>query len=533
MRRCVPFVQGGCLLTRRSFLCSLAATTAVAGAPMPSVFKKAEQRPNIIVIMADDMGFSDIGCYGSEIKTPNLDKLAASGIRFRQFYNCARCCPSRASLLTGLDNHEAGVGDMITDLGATNYEGYLNKNAVTIAEVLRPAGYHPLMVGKWHVGENKGHWPVDRGFERYFGLISGACNYFRLDPGRKMALENEPYVPQPGSFYMTDAFTDHAVSLIDEYGRRPEPYFLYLAYTAPHWPLHAHPEDIAKYKGRYSGGWDELRKERHDRQIKMGIVDGRWPLTPRDSTVPAWSDAQNKDELERRMEVYAAQIDRLDQGIGRVLQKVHDLGQEEDTLIIFLADNGACHEIVERGKPGALTGTPDSFCSYGRGWANASNTPFRLYKHWVHEGGISAPFIARWPRVIKQHGTFFSTPAHITDIMPTVMELAGASYPATYRSETIKPLAGKSMVPIFHGREWKGHGAMFWEHEGNRAVRDGKWKLVSRFPDRWELYDMEADRSEMNDLAATEPGRGRLGIAGAPLFEWRNCNAASKVAFEW
>jgi arylsulfatase A-like enzyme len=493
--------------TRRSFLCSMAATAAFASAPIPKRLKAGEQRPNIIVIMADDMGFSDVGCYGSEIHTPNIDKLAGSGIRFTQFYNCSRCCPSRASLLTGLDNHEAGVGDMITDLARSNYEGYLNKHSVTIAEVLRPAGYHPLMVGKWHVGENKGHWPIDRGFERYFGLISGACNYFRLDPGRKMALENEPYVPEPGSFYMTDAFTDHAVALLDEYGRQPDPYFLYLAYTAPHWPLHSHPDDIAKYKGRYAMGWDELRKERHKREIDMGIVDAKWPLTPRDSTVPAWTDATNKEELERRMEVYAAQIDRLDQGIGRVLQKISDLGQEDNTLILFLADNGACHEVVERGKPGAKTGTPDSFCSYGRGWANASNTPFRLYKHWVHEGGISAPFIARWPRVIKHRGKFFPTPAHITDIMPTVMELAGAKYPETYRGDTIRPLAGESLVPIFRRTKWKGHGAMFWEHEGNRAVRDGKWKLVSRFPDRWELYDMEADRSELNDLASRQPER--------------------------
>lgn len=474
---------------------------------------EGEQRPNIIVVMADDMGFSDLGCYGSEIQTPNIDGLAHSGLRFTQFYNCARCCPSRASLLTGLDNHAAGIGDMVDERGKSNYEGYLNKHSVTVAEVLRFAGYHPLMVGKWHVGENQGHWPIDRGFERYFGLISGACNYFRLDPGRKMALENEPYVPEPGSFYMTDAFTDHAVALLDEYGRRPEPYFLYLAYTAPHWPLHALPEDIAKYSGRYDIGWDALREERHKREIEMGIVDPKWPLTPRDSTVPAWSAAQNKDELQRRMEVYAAQIDRMDQGIGRVLKKVRDLGQEDNTFILFLSDNGACHEVVDRGKPGSKTGTPDSFVSYGRGWANASNTPFRLYKHWVHEGGIAAPFIVKWPRVIKHGGELFRDPAHITDIMPTVMELASAKYPQTYRGEDIRTLVGESLIPIFRHAKWKGHGPMYWEHEGNRAVRDGKWKLVSRFPDRWELYDMEADRTELNDQAARQPERVKQMIA--------------------
>lgn len=495
-------------ISRRSFLCSLVATTAMAPTDFAENAKRSSSsRPNIIVIMADDMGFSDIGCYGSEIQTPNIDKLASSGVRFTQFYNCARCCPSRASLLTGLDNHAAGVGDMIDDLGPANYEGYLNNHCVTIAEALRSTGYHALMVGKWHVGEHQGHWPIDRGFERYFGLISGACNYFRLDPGRQMALENKPYVPDSKGFYMTDAFTDHAVNLLDDYGRREDPYFLYLAYTAPHWPLQAHPDDIAKYKGTYDKGWDQLRAERHQRQIDMGLAEAGWELTARNSTVPAWDDAKNKAELERRMEVYAAQIDRMDQGIGRVLQKVHDLGQEENTLILFLADNGACHEVVERGKPGAVTGTPDSFASYGRGWANASNTPFRLYKHWVHEGGIAAPLIARWPRQIKRHGEFFREPAHISDIMPTVMELAEGTYPHTFRGNSILPMAGKSLVPIFRGAAWSGHGPMYWEHEGNRAVRHGKWKLVSRYPNKWELYDMKADRSEIYDLAPKEPER--------------------------
>jgi arylsulfatase len=457
--------------------------------------------------MADDMGFSDIGCYGSEIRTPNIDSLAESGICLTQFYNCARCCPSRASLLTGLDNHVAGVGDMIQDLGFTNYEGYLNKNSVTIAEALQGSGYHSLMVGKWHVGENQGHWPIDRGFERYFGLISGACNYYRLDPGRKMLLENQPYTPPANGFYMTDAFTDHAVALLEDYGRRPDPYFLYLAYTAPHWPLHAHPDDIDHYKGRYASGWDQLRTERHQRQLEKGLLDETSKLSERDSTVPAWEEAKDKADLQRRMEVYAAQIDRMDQGIGRVLRKVKELGQEDNTLILFLADNGACHEIVERGKGAAPIGTPDSFSSYGRGWANASNTPFRLYKHWVHEGGIAAPFIARWPRAMTRKGSFCRQPAHITDIMPTVLELAGAQYPKTYRGNDIHSPAGVSLVPIFRNQPWKGHGAMYWEHEGNRAVRSGKWKLVSRYPDRWELYDIEGDRSEMHDLSAQQPDR--------------------------
>lgn len=389
------------------------------------------------------------------------------------------------------------------------YQGYLNQNCVTLAEALRPAGYHPLMVGKWHVGENRGHWPTDRGFEHYFGLISGASNYFRLDPGRKMALDSEPWRPPDQGFYMTDAFTDHAVSLLEDYGRREDPFLLYLAYTAPHWPLHAWPDDIAKYKGKYKRGWDRLRLERHGRQLDMGVVDKRWPLTPRDSEVPAWEDVPDQDEKDLRMATYAAQIARMDQGIGRVLAKLREVGQEDNTLVLFLSDNGACHEIVNRGKPDAAIGSADSFLSYGVGWANAGNTPFRLYKHWTHEGGIAAPFIARWPNVIKAQNSLFHQPAHITDIMPTALEVAGATYPKTFAGHDILPSRAKSLVPAFRGQRWSGHEALFWEHEGNRAVHQGKWKLVNRFPDRWELYDLEADRTELKDRAAQEPNRLR------------------------
>jgi arylsulfatase len=499
-------------LTRRSFLCSLTAAALPVSAATLST-EAGQKRPNILVIMADDMGFSDLGCYGSEIATPNINSLAERGVRFTHFYNCARCCPSRASLLTGLDNHAAGVGDMVQDRGPGPYQGFLNQNCVTLAEALRPAGYHPLMVGKWHVGENRGHWPTDRGFEHYFGLISGGCNYFRLDPGRQMALEGEPWQPPAKGFYMTDAFTEHAVSLLDDYGRRPEPFLLYLAYTAPHWPLHAWPEDIAKYRGKYQKGWDRLRSERHARQMEMGIVDKRWPLTPRDRNVPAWEDVPDKDDKDNRMAIYAAQITRMDQGIGRVLAKLREVGEEENTLVLFLSDNGACHEIVDRGKPGAEMGSADSFLSYGLGWANAGNTPFRLYKHWTHEGGIAAPLIARWPQVIRTGNTLFNQPAHITDIMPTVLDLAGARYPGSFGGHDIKPLAGKSLVPVFRGERWAGHDALFWEHEGNRAIHQGNWKLVSRYPDRWELYDLDADRTELRDMAAQEPARVRSMIS--------------------
>jgi arylsulfatase len=498
-------------MDRRQFL-SLAGTGAAASALRPAL--AAPRRPNIILIMADDMGFSDIGCYGSEIRTPNIDRLAAGGVRFSQFYNTARCCPTRAALLTGLYNHQAGIGHMVEDRGAPAYQGHLNDRCVTIAEAMRPAGYHPLMAGKWHVGQNHPHWPVDRGFERYYGLISGGSNYFRLDSDRAMAIDNTPHKPDAPGFYMTDAFAENAVKFIGEYGRKPDPYFLYLAFTSPHWPLHAWPEDIARYRGKYRKGWDALRAERHARQIEMGIVDRRWPLTPRDSAVPAWDTIANPDDFDLRMAVYAAQIDRMDQNIGRVLDKVKELGQEDDTLIMFLSDNGGCaEENLLQEKKGVPPGGPDSFTSYGRCWANASNTPFRLYKHWVHEGGIATPFIARWPSVIRNQGAITHQPGHLIDVMATCLDVAGAAYPKTFRNRPVTPLEGKSLLPVFRGKRRAGHKALCWEHEGNRAVRQGKWKLVSRFPDQWELYDLQADRTEMNDLAAKHPARVKEMVA--------------------
>jgi len=476
-----------------------------AAAPLASLGSAQPKRPNILIILADDMGFSDIGCYGSEIETPNLNRLASQGVRFTHFRNTARCCPSRSSLLTGLYPHQAGVGLMVEDRGRPAYQGYLNDRCVTMAEVLRPAGYHTLMSGKWHVGEDRPHWPTDRGFEKYFGLISGACNYFRLDEGRQMALDDRPWTPPAdGSFYMTDAIADHAVDHLDKYGRGPEPFFLYTAFTAPHYPLHARPQDIAKYEGKYMQGWDALRKERHQRMIEMGIVDKRWPLTPRDADAPAWDTVTDKKAWDRRMAVYAAQIDRLDLGIGRILQKLREIGAEDNTLVLFLADNGGCAEIVDQGEPGVLPGLPDSFLSYGIPWANASNTPFRLYKRWVHEGGVASPFIARWPSVIKQKNTLTHETGHLIDIMATAVDISGAKYPGA----PILPMEGRSLLPVFQGKSI-GDRKLYWEHMGNRAALEGKWKLVSRDPGDWELYDLEADRTEMNDLAARMPDKAK------------------------
>jgi arylsulfatase len=487
-------------------------------------------RPNIVIIMADDMGFSDIGCYGSEISTPNLDALGAGGLRFTQFYNTARCCPTRASLLTGLYSHRAGVGHMMGNYGKPGYIGRLNDRCLTIAQVLGTAGYTSYAVGKWHVGEGANLRPCKRGFTHYYGAASASGHYFGLEKraDRKLLIDDTEYVPTTESrkvgnaeyypftnpdgspWYGTDAYTDYAIKYVNEHvGDKSDPFFLYVAYTAPHWPLHALPEDIAKYKGRYLKGWDALRAERHERMNKMGVVDADWPLTPRDEEAAAWEtvDAPKKDDMDLRMAVYAAMIDRMDRNIGRIVETLRKSSILDNTLILFLADNGGCAE----GGPWGFSrndepaGTPDSYTSYGLSWANVSNTPFRLYKHWVHEGGIATPLIAHWPNVIKQKGKLTDQVGHVIDLAATCYDAAGATYPVTHQGRELATLDGRSLVPIFEGGERTGHEAIFWEHEGNRAVRKGDWKLVSKHPGPWELYNLKADRTEMTDLADSHP----------------------------
>jgi len=509
------------------------------------------RRPDIVLIMADDMGYSDIGCYGGEIHTPNLDGLAAGGLRFTQFYNTARCCPTRASLMTGLYPHQAGVGHMMSDKGYDGYRGDLNNNCVTIAEVLKQAGYSTYMAGKWHVTKYrrpegpKHNWPLQRGFERFFGTIHGAGSYY--DPC-SLTRDNTQIPPDSDDFYYTNAITDNAVKFISEHKaqNKDKPLFLYVAYTAPHWPMHALDEDIARYKGRFDKGWDVLRTERHKRMIKMGIVEGKWRLTDRDPGVPPWAHAKNKKWHARRMEVYAAMVDCMDQGIGRIISALKNTGRFDNTLILFLSDNGGCAEeygsrgpvkpapskqvvlkpmsknelqfdmqprVTRDGRPvrtgkGLMPGPADTYIAYGRPWANASNTPFRLYKHWVHEGGIATPLIAHWPAGIKARGQLRHQPGHLIDIMATCVDVAGAKYPLEYKSHSITPLEGKSLVPAFHNKPIE-REALYWEHEGNRAVRKGKWKLVSKYPGPWELYDLEADRTELNNLAEKYPRKGQ------------------------
>ena len=509
------------MLTRRSFLQTAA---GVAAAPH---LNAAPQRPNIVVMMADDMGFSDIGCYGSEIRTPNLDRLAARGVRFTQFCNTARCCPTRASLLTGLYAHQAGIGHMMEPKPFPAYAGDLGRRCVTIAEALRPAGYRTAMSGKWHVtpvNNSKHNWPLQRGFERYFGIIHGAASFFNPV---SLTRDNEFIRPEGKDFYLTDAIAQNASQYVRDFAAKPDPFFLYVAFTSPHWPMHALESDVDRYKGRYREGWDTLREERLKRMVATGIVERRWGLTPRDSRVPAWAEAPNKEWQQRRMEVYAAMIDRMDQGIGRILNALEETKALDNTLILFLSDNGGCAEELgpnSRGlhipattrdgrpvrvgnRPDIMPGHDDDFQSYGLNWANASNTPFRLYKHWVHEGGISTPLIAHWPSRLKGPGRLSRDPGHLIDIMATCVDVAGLRYPQSHNGESITPLEGRSLAPVMLSGKREPHPHIFWEHEGNRAVRSGKWKLVSRHPDKWELYDLEADRTEMHDLSRQHPGR--------------------------
>jgi arylsulfatase len=489
-----------------------------------------QERPNIVLIMVDDMGYSDIGSYGGEIDTSNLDRLAENGLRFTHFYNAARCCPTRASLLTGLYPHQAGMGRMVSSVDSDPelgpYQGFLNRRCVTIAEVLRSAGYRTYMSGKWHVGEKPEHWPRRRGFDRYFGLIGGASSYYEIirdQPRvRQMVLDDDPWEPPDEGFYMTNAFSEFAVRCVREHGSsHPEqPFFLYLAYTAPHWPLHALPEDIAKYRGRYKKGWDVLRAERHQRMLEMSIIDERHILSPRPASIPAWEDVEDKKDWERRMTVYAAMVDRVDQGIGRLVEALQEKGFYDDTLILFLSDNGGCAESVESRKlhtPGAPIGERGSYVAYKEPWANVSNTPFRLYKQWAHEGGIATPLIAHWPNGLdmNQRGRLTNALGHVIDILPTTLEAAGVTYPDSIDGRVILPHEGKSLVPVFYGREPESHEALYWEHIGNRAMRQGKWKLAwDRRAQIWELYDLDSDPTELNDLADKCPERLRFMQSG-------------------
>ncbi len=494
-----------------------------------------DERPNLVLIMVDDMGFSDLGCYGGEIDTPNLDRLARGGLRYTQCYNTARCCPTRASLLTGLYPHKTGMGFMTNlDAGKPGYRGELSGQCVTIAEVLRSAGYATYMAGKWHVCRDflpegpKHNWPRQRGFDRFFGTLIGVGSYW--DP-LTLTEENNSTSPK-GDFYYTEAITDKAVEYIR--GNPAEkPFFCYVAYTAPHFPLHARQEVIRKYRGRFARGWDRLREQRRQRLVDLGIINPDWKLSPRDPSVPAWEQAKHRDWQQSRMEAYAATIEQVDRSVGAIVGALAQTGQLENTVIFFLSDNGG--EALEhpggmigstgqpwavmryvplftrRGEPviagdipGVRPGPATTYAGCGAAWANLSNTPFRRFKTFVHEGGIATPLVIHWPKGIRAKGELWRRPVHVIDFLPTFIELAGAEYPRSYRGETIRPVDGISLVPTFENQTLP-QRSLFWEHRGNRAVRDGRWKLVAVNDGPWELYDVDADRTETRDLAGQHP----------------------------
>ncbi len=476
-------------------------------------------RPNIIIILADDLGFSDVGCYGSEIPTPNLDRLAADGLRFTQFYNAARCCPTRAALLTGLYPHQAGVGHMLEDWLPPHYSTGLLESCATIGELLQAGGYRTYHVGKWHVGgfgkQGPRNRPNERGFDRAYGTAGGG-NHYKPQP---LYLDRENLTPDE-AFYSTDAFTEYAVRFLEEHPREhaAQPFFLHLCYTAPHFPLQAKLNDVIKHLGRYRDGWDALRERRYTRQKQLGIVSPNWLLSPRDPVAAAWSELSHdeRDEWDLRMAVYAGMIDCLDQGIGRVLDAVRAMGAEHNTVVMFLSDNGASAEFLDswpnpaRGhEPGSLAGTRESHRCLEIGWANAANTPFREHKMWVHEGGISTPLIVRWPRQIRVGGGLTRQVGHVIDLMPTCLELAHLEYPAVFHDRELTPLPGRSLMPVFQGASL-GPRVLAWEHDGNRAIRSGDWKLVSRYDGDWELYDLHADRTELHNLASQYAGSVEL-----------------------
>lgn len=527
--------------------------------------KKVEKRPNIIVILADDLGFSDIGCYGGEIKTPNIDYLASQGVRFRNFYNTSRCCPTRAALLTGLYNHNAGIGEMTTDRNIEGYRGAITKNTVTLAEVLKDAGYRTAMSGKWHVSNTIeqstpqaqldwlnhktsfplfspiDQYPTSRGFEKFFGTLWGVVDFF--DPF-SLVSGTTPIKQVPKDYYHTDAINDTAATYIREFSKGDKPFFLYVAENAPHWPLQAKPEDIAKYKGTYKVGWDAIREARYKRMVAMGLIDPKTaPLSPRKST-EKWENNPTKAFDEMAMAVHAAMIDRMDQGIGRIIKTLKETNQLDNTLIVFLSDNGASPEDAMRYGPGfdrpsetrtgekivypiykrVMPGPQTSYTSIGPIWANVANTPYQLAKAQSYEGGVHTPMIAFWPKgITAKKGSYTNQVGHVMDFMSTFVELANAKYPGNYKGNTIKPMQGLSLVPALKGKVSNGHETLFNEHFNASFVRAGDWKMVKLSNDSiWHLYNIKNDKTELNDVAAQNPDK--IKELAAKWQAWANEN---------
>jgi arylsulfatase len=493
---------------------------------------KAAAKPNLLVILVDDMGYSDIGCYGGEIRTPNIDRLAAGGVKFAEMYNTAKCFPTRACLQTGVYFQRTDV-----DFSHT----------ATLGEVLRPAGYHTFWSGKQHAKFN----PVTRGYDRYYGMIGGCENHFNpatnsapSQPvpaykiaGNRWALDDKSteainnFIPQDTKFYDTDAFTDRALKWLDEYQKDDQPFLLYMAYTAPHWPLMAWPEDIAKYKGVYDSGYEAVRQARYERQIKLGLIDPKTsPLPPMEigEKKPKWEDLSPDERKQEatRMEIYAAMVDRVDQNIGRLLKRLEEQGKLDNTLILFLSDNGACatDPKVDYEDPNAPMGSVASYVSYGQNWATVSDTPLRKWKTTSHEGGIGTPLIVQWPAGIKPQTGWNREPAHLIDIMPTLLAVSGAKYPGASKQAKIPPMDGVSLLPAFKGEAIARKGPLFYQFGKGSAMRDGQWKLVRLGP-TWELYDLTVDRTETHNLAAQRPDLVKQ-MGDAWLAWWKNCTGS-------
>lgn len=495
--------------------------------------KPVDERPNILLIMVDDMGYSDLGCYGGEIQTPNIDKLAAKGIRFTQMHNEARCCPTRAALLTGHYSRQAGINGMGVNL---------SRNTATIAEILKENGYATGMTGKWHLSQTipvknpveqlrwmahradygpfspLENYPCNRGFEEHWGVIWGVVNYF--DPF-SLVHNEEPIKEVPDDFYMTDFITQKSIDLIESYGKDDKPFFLYIAHTAPHWPLHALPEDIEKYKNTYTEGWDVIRKNRYYRMIEMGLIDAETFPLPENSSGKKWNDCTEKAYEAACMAVHAAMIDRVDQGIGKIIDKLKETGQFENTVIFVLSDNGASYErgyppgfdrpgftrdstIIEYNAPNP--GAETTWNYLGNAWASAANTPFRFWKKESYEGGSATPLIVHWPaKLSKQQNTINHGVAHVIDVLPTCLALSGAKYPENFNGQiTLKP-SGKNLLPLIFGETESVHDTLYWEHEGGRAIRIDNWKMVSLPKQAWELFDLSTDHTESVNLATKYP----------------------------
>ncbi len=495
------------MIPRKTCLLALLPILLLAGLPQPTSAQEAP--PNIVILLADDMGYSDLGCFGGEIETPNLDQLAADGLRFTNFYNTSRCWPTRATILTG------------------TYSNRIEKGHVTIPEVLKSADYQTGMVGKWHLGNSpKKDGPIQNGFDSYYGTMGGAGSYWNPP---LLARDTEYISPEREDYYYTDAIAEEATLQIQKFAEAKKPFFQYVAFTAPHWPLHAPEETIEKYLDRYQGGWKKLREERYARMLEMTIVDQKtWPLPPMEPGVPDWESVDHKPWRVRNMAIHAAMVEIMDAGIGRIIETLKRTGTYENTLILFLSDNGACSEhlsenafgtasnVIDEAEDAGETvavgdqydvpmGGPLTFGSIGANWANALNSPLRRYKSNVHEGGACTPAIVHWPAGMKQRGEITRQRGHVVDLLATCLELADAAYPSEHEGVATKPLEGLSLVPVLTGGEQPHDHPYYFNHAGTRALIRGDWKVVREMDGQWQLYNLSKDRTETTDVSHDNP----------------------------